>query len=308
MNAKKGILRILCFLVCFFIFAASVTVLMPDSFSNSYQRVLVTQYDYFNSIEENKVVFIGNSSLAFGFDQDLMEDLTGKPCPLLGNHAGHGLTFVMEMSKTNLRSGDAVVIEFVNNEYNQCGMVYILTGIGNRYDMYKIFFPQLKKEIFKGFVSGVKKKLENNLAGGFEIEEPSYTFGAFSDKGGMTLLRKEIYAAKITEESVKTFDDVNFNSDFIAYVNSYVDYCKSIGVDVYFTIPCYMDEAVTANKDTIEKWDKNLSSQLNAPLISNSNDYIFERKYIYNSIAHCNSEGAIVRTKQLYDDLKDYIS
>ena len=149
MEMKKKIIRIICFPLCFILFAVAVTALMPDSFAKSYQRVLVTQYDYLNSIDEEKIVFVGNSCLAFGFDQELMEELTGKPCPILGNNAGHGLTFLLEMSKTNLRAGDTVVIEFSNNEYNRCGTEFILTGLGNRYDMYKIFFPQLEKEFFK---------------------------------------------------------------------------------------------------------------------------------------------------------------
>lgn len=313
MGTKQKVIRMICFPLLFVVFAVLVTVLMPDSFANSYQRVLVAQYDYLNSIEENKIVFIGNSSLAFGYDQELMEKLTGKPCPILGNNAGHGLTFLMEMSKTNLRPGDNVVIEFAANEYNRCGTEYLVTGIGNRYEMYKIFFPQLKKEFFDGYVSAVKKRFENCFIGGFRTNEPAYAREAFSDKGGMIFQRDAcLLPTTYTEETaqkygVKRYGDIILDPKFVAYVNDYTAYCESIGVNVYLTITCYMEDAVASTEMEMDAEDALLAENFNAPLISKSKDYVFEHKYFYNGIAHCNSEGAILRTELLYRDLHKYL-
>lgn len=41
------------------------------------------------------------------------------------------------------------------------------------------------------------------------------------------------------------------------------------------------------------------------PYISNPEDYFFENELMSNSIYHCSSEGAIVRTQLLIQDLKN---
>jgi hypothetical protein len=99
----------------------------------------------------------------------------------------------------------------------------------------------------------------------------------------------------------------HFNDSFIAYLNDYIDYCNSIGVQVLFTTYPTLDEAVRSTDVEIIASDKAFSKVIKAPFISNSLDYIYPREYIYDYIAHCNSAGAIKRTKQLYNDLKDYL-
>ena len=311
----KKIIRIFSFFIGFVLFCALLIGLIPDQFSSSYQRALVKQYDYYTSMKnnKNKIVFVGNSSLYFGLNLDEMENLTGRPCCILGNHAGYGMTYPIEMSKANLREGDTVVIELVNNAPYECGSDLLLTGIGKRYDLYQYFVGDMRRQILRAYPSYLKKNFEYWLSGGYKAT------GAYSsesyDKRGSAIYNRPvcIIPEPYTDEVAKTYswcryDDYPFNKEFISYINDYVAYCKKRNVKVYFTLQCYLDEAVKSTEANMDLRDKTLSEQLHAPLISRTKDYIFPRKYIYDFIAHCNTNGAKVRTKLLYHDLKPYLS
>ncbi len=307
----KKFIRFVSFFLVLALFLFSVIMLIPDQFEGSYQRVLVTQYDYYRSIEENKIVFIGNSSLAYGLDLDLMEELTGRKCAIIGNHAGYGMTYLIEMSKSNLKSGDIVVIEFSSMSINSCGTELLHTGIGKRLDMYRFVYSGVADQMLEAYPSYLKKNLNYFLRGGYE---PSgiYCAESFDERGNMIAPREGcVIPYPFDDEAAKIFTwkyfATEFESAFIDYLNEYTRYCEKLGVEVYYTIPYYLDESVKSSEETIEQHDEVLSAQLNAPLISKSSDYIFPREYIYNAIAHCNTVGAQHRTRLLYNDLKPYL-
>ena len=142
----KYIFRGTAFISGFCIFMLLLTILLPDPFGRAYQRALVYQYKYYQSLQGNKITFVGNSSLSFGLDLDRMEALTGRPCAILGNHGGYGMSFLMEMSKSNMQEGDIIVLELVENYIDTCGEDLLLTGIGHEYEMYKFFIPEVRND------------------------------------------------------------------------------------------------------------------------------------------------------------------
>ncbi len=311
---KRNVISFIGFFVGLFVFLALtfgvVTYAVPDQFAESYQRALVYQYDYYKTLEQNKIVFIGNSCLSFGFDLDLMEERTGRPCAILGNHAGLGLTYLINMSKSNLKQGDIVVIEY--NDFDGIGSELLLTGIGNRLDMYRFISPHHWDDVAKSYGTYFTKKLSYNTTGGYHAEG-SYSASAYDKRGNMSTYRKECTIPyPFTDEVAKkynwaTFSTDDYNMNMINVLNKYVAYCKSIGVKVYFTRNCYLDESIKSTEEEIVASDRALAKLLDAPLISNSLDYIYGREYMYNGIQHCNTLGAQKRTEQLYKDLCKYV-
>ncbi len=282
--------------------------LLPDPFKRAYQRAIVIQYDYYKNIEGNKIVFVGNSSLSFGFDLDMMEKLTGKQCVILGNHAGYGMSFVMQMSKSNLQQGDIVVLELVSNTIDYCGAELLLTGIGHHYDMYRFFIPEVRRKVISSYPSYLEKVLMYNFSSGYSASG-SYSMDSYDYRGNMIYDRPECTIPDpYTEEVAKIygyarFTGEDYDSEFVKYVNNYIQYCDEHGIKVYITIPCYYDKALISSDADMEAFDNTLQRTFNAPVISKQADYIFERKYIYNAIAHCNTEGAKLRTELIYKDM-----
>lgn len=310
---KKLLLKGLIFVpVLFLSLVLFVNYVIPPQYDDSYQRAITLQYDAYKKIKSNKIVFIGNSSLAYGLDLDLMEELSGSTCQILGNHAGIGLPYLMEMSKSNLRSGDTVVIEFVNNTIDSFGADLLLTGIENHIEMYRFFRPRDIDDVVKAYPSYVSKKINAWIYTPYKGND-GYEISDFDDRGNMILRREgclipEPWNDKV-EETYKTAHwSTTFDKAFIQYLNEYIAYCKDRNVQVLFTCVPYLDESVRSTTEEIRASDEALSDLLDAPLVSDSLNYIYSRTYIYNAIAHCNSLGAEKRTRQLYQDIKPYIS
>lgn len=304
----KKILKVGLFIVGFCAFVAIACFLLPDPFERAYQRAIVNQYDYYKSIEGNKIVFVGNSSLSFGFDLDTMEELTGEQCAILGNHAGYGMSFVMEMSKSNLKPGDIVVLELVGNTIDSCGEDLLLTGIGHHYDMYRFFIPEVRGKIVSYYPSYLNEIVMYDLNSGYSASG-SYSMDSYDDRGNMIYDRPECeipdpYTEEVAEiYKHASFSGADYDSEYAKYVNDYIKYCNDMGVEVYITIPCYYDKAVISTEEDMKAFDNTLQKTFNAPVISKQEDYIFEREYIYNAIAHCNTEGAKHRTELIYKDM-----
>ena len=307
-HMKKAI-RVLFFVIGFCAFVVLACVLLPDPFGKAYQRNLVRQYDYYSGIEENKMVFIGSSSLSFGYDQETMEDLTGKTCALLGNHYGYGMTYLMEMSKSNLKSGDIVVLEMADQTIDKCGEDLLLTGIGHRYEMYKFFIPQNRWKIISYYPSYIKKVLMYDLDGGYDPGEGPYMINSFDEKGSMIYPRPECELPMPYKEDPSkdhifiSFSGRPFQAEYVEYINDYIAYCKDLGVEVYITLHCYLDEAIISPEEDINAYEQTLKASFDAPIISDQADYIFGREYFYDNPMHCNTEGAKYRTTLIYNDL-----
>ena len=304
----KYIFRGIAFISGFCIFMLLLTMLLPDPFGRAYQRALVYQYKYYKSLQGNKITVVGNSSLSFGFDLDRMEELTGKPCAILGNHYGYGMSFLMEMSKSNMQEGDIIVLELVDNYIDTCGEALLLTGIGHEYEMYKFFIPEVRWKVLSYYPSYLKDVISYNLNAGYKASG-TYSMDSYDERGNMILDRPECvipdpYTKEVAETyKYKTFSGEAWDPLWIKYVKDYIAYCNLHGVKVYITLPCCYDKAVLSSKEDIDAFDEMMKKTFGNAVISKQSDYIFDRKYIFDGILHCNNTGAKYRTEQIYRDM-----
>jgi len=280
----------------------------PKSFKDSYQSMLLCQYDHYRSITTpGKILVIGGSSVAFGIDLDVMEAKTGCSCTEFGVHLGTGYSFLMEASKCNLHSGDIVVIEFFNHSIDDFDPELILSGIGDRLDMYRFFLPVYITKVAADYPRYIAKRYFYNL---FTYQDNGYDDLNFDARGCMTIQRDEKNAPNIDEftkgnEPFSYPDDLA--EDFIEYLSDYVDYCQSLGVKVFFTYPPYMKENWDWNGIDFKRYDEEFASKLPAPLITSLEDAIYSKEYIWGFPFHLNTEGAKIRSERLAEALKPYL-
>lgn len=316
----KIILRFIAFILVFVILFALIFVAFPDQFGNAYQRVLVKQHDYLKSVKnQDKIVFIGASSLAFGYDIDVMENLTGKPCPVIGNNMSQGFRYLFEMVKPYIKSGDTVVIECAPEyEENNDGFELLITGIGKRFDMYRYFTKDMWKAAADVYLNYIEKNIKYfRSIEGYSPAAP-YSADATNEKGAMTFFREECLLSEgylngnpDDNEEGRIYADFkgklhHFKKDNLIYFNEFATYCKNKDINVYFTIaPIYED--VVVNLADYGTFFNTISDNLSAPLISDCYDYLFPRDYIYDAEAHCTSAGAEYRTNLLFNNIKPYI-
>lgn len=303
---KKVIIRFVGFLLCFTIGTTCLLRFMPDKFATSYQRGLVRQYDYLRSVaDDEKIVFLGYSTMCFGLDMDRMEELSGKRTVILANQVSVGYPLLVEMSKEYLHPGDIVVMEVYDYDYWDVGVDNMLTGIGKRVELYRFIPKQMRMEVAARFPAVVKKNLEYilNRHGGFG---GPYSAEGFDGRGNYVFYRDECVLSNPYEgESGWTdYTDTELPEDTVEALNAYATWCKEHDVTLYFTIPPVCEDVVkagTGDEATMDARDAAYQRVLDAPLISRSKDYVFSRKYMWD--AHNNTKGQLERTERLYQDI-----
>ena len=127
-----------------------------DVFHSGYQSLVQDQYRILKNTNDPKIVVVGGSSLAFGLNQQMIEEATGYEVVNLGLHAGLGLWFPTEMAKTNINEGDIVLVGYEYlwiygfDAYDQS---LIMSGIDDNIEMYRIIpldkWPEFLGNIFE---------------------------------------------------------------------------------------------------------------------------------------------------------------
>ena len=313
----KAFVRGIAFILLFLFLFVGMLCAIPDQFGNAFHRAVVRQYDYFKSLQGEKIVFIGSSSLSFSLDLDLMEELVQRPCAILGNTYGTGLIFQTEIAKSNLSSGDIVVVEYQNYAYNTGESELLLSAVGKRYDMHRYYPKELLGKILEGYPSYFIKNLNYWRSWPFYVGLP-YDIAAYDERGNMSFIREECeIPEEFSDEVAERYGWADFYSmirgidyRFVERLNEFVLWCKDRNIKIYFIVPVVYEAAVPdyCDRESVNAYDDAISSVLAAPLISHSADYIFPREFIYESIQHCTTAGAEVRTQLLYRDLQPYLA
>ena len=80
------------------------------SYEQSYSASLADKVERLRSINQPKIVLVGNSNLAFGIDSEKIEQELKMPVVNMGLHGGIGNAFHEGMAKANITAGDIYVI------------------------------------------------------------------------------------------------------------------------------------------------------------------------------------------------------
>lgn len=286
-------------------------ILSDDVYLETYYCGLQTQYDRLLSVDEEKVVVVGGSNVAFGLDSELFEQLYGKPSVAFGLYGAFGTKLMMDLSKTNLNKGDIVILapELTAEAYSlffNADAVWKATE-GRTDILRKIDFEnydEMLSELYE-FLTTKNEYIENGVS---ISPEDIYSFSSLNDYGE---IKKGLRSGNVlavgyqNDEILYSVEDVA--DDFFDYINDYVTYCKLRGVTVYFSFSPTNDRATVNQQITQEDWASlyfELTQRLDCAVISNPSDYVFDYRYFYDTNFHLNDSGVVLRTVQLVKDLK----
>lgn len=95
-----------------------VGIIMPQ-YEYSYNAALLDKIARLESIQEPKIVLVGNSNLPFGIKSELIEEAFHMPVVNMGMQGSLGNAFHEEMAKINVQNGDIIILfhtEFSDND------------------------------------------------------------------------------------------------------------------------------------------------------------------------------------------------
>lgn len=311
----KTAVPIICLIVAIAMPVAFVPCVLAATgaqYADTYYAALSKQYDRLNSIDVPKVIVVGGSSVAFGLDSRLFEELYGMPSAAFGLYGSFGVKVMMDLSKTNIGRGDVIVLapEITSESLSlYFGAESMLKATEQRPDILAHIAFDNVGDVLGASWGFARTKLENMRNGTDFDLDGVYRASAVNEYGEIdrSVFPREgnILATGYLDEPIR-YSSEDVSDEFIDYVNDYVAYCRLRGAEVYYSFPPVNERAVKGGdlrEDTAEYYSY-MAEKLDCEVISDPLDYVYDYRYFYDTNFHLNDSGAVLRTVQLVRDLK----
>lgn len=279
---------------------------MPQ-YLQEYTAAAIDKIAYLKSVHTPKIILVGNSNVAFGFDSKLIEDRIGMPVVNLGMHGGLGNTFHENMAKFNIDEGDIVIL--CHTSYDDDGTIgdtiLAWTLIENHYELYKLIDKKDVVNMVKAFPSYLSKSINlwSNMEGNSAVAGSAYQRNAFNQYGDVSFNRPQNadnldFTNKIVVPGLGNECIKNINS-----LNKYVlDKKATLLIAGYPIANC----EYTPDEKLYEDFQESLEQRVDCTIISDFTDYFFGPEYFFDTVYHLTNDGAQKRSELLVEDLERY--
>ena len=289
----------------------TAVLMMPEQFDDLYLGELADKYARLRSLsDENKIIVVGGSSVAFGINSQVMEKYLGMPVVNFGLYGPLGTTIMMDLTRGHIQEGDVVVLAPETDEQTMT-MTFNGEGVWESCDsdftmLFKIRFHNWGDMLGSFWVYAQKKLQFFHL--GKASPDGVYDHSSFNEYGDMIFQRMgtimpEGYDPTVPIDLVPTIT----NDEYIDYVNDYIAYCERQGARVYFSWPPMNEMGVQQDEAGILAYATFIRENIDCPVISDISDYILDPGYFYDTNYHVNDIGVYVHTANLIQDLENVI-
>ena len=277
-----------------------------------YQASLVDKIERLESINESKIILVGNSNLAFGIYSDQIEEDIGMPVVNLGLHGGLGNAYHEEIAKLNINEGDIVIVCHSNYEDEDVISDPELAWV--TYDYNENVWPIIRKKDYLTMLKAYPAYLRDSYylwitrRGNLETGDV-YSRSAFNQYGDV--IAKDDAEQMNTDEFFKEnkISVPSINDTCINRLNILNQYCKDRGATLLIAgYPIAYGEYSEFSEKDFDVFQSELASRFDGVVISDYSDYFFPYDYFYNTELHLNEKGANARTKQLIKDIKNWLN
>ncbi|MCI8966540.1 MAG: hypothetical protein HFH75_02985 [Lachnospiraceae bacterium] len=297
-----GVLLCIVVVLCslyFGIFFMSV----PAQYADNYNASLIDKVDRLESIDEPKIILVGNSNLAYGINSELIEESMGMPVANLGLHGGLGNKFLERIALLGINEGDLVIICHTDysdkNELKQADLAWIT--LENHWELWKIPDAKMWGELLVALPDYTFNAMSLYLSGrGNQSSDEVYARKAFNVYGD-NVSHRESGRYEIEDSSV-TVPEIN--DECVKRINKLGEYCDTVGAKLVIAGYPIMVGEDTPNKDCYTLFQNELRDKMNCEIISDYEDYFFAKEYFYDGCLHMTNEGADLRTSQLIRDIE----
>lgn len=297
-----GILFCIVIILCgayFGMFFANI----PAQYADNYNASLIDKVDRLESIDEPKIILVGNSNLAYGVNSELIEETIGRPVVNLGLHGGLGNKFLERIALLGINEGDLVVICHTDysdeDELGQADLAWIT--LENHWELWKIPDIKMWAELLVALPDYTFNAMSLYLSGrGNQSSDEIYARSAFNVYGD-NISHREGGINEIEDSSV-TVPEISV--ECVKRINELNEYCNAVGARLVIAGYPIMIGTDTPDKDCYAIFQDELRDKMNCEIISDYKDYFWTKEYFYDGCLHMTNEGADLRTRQLIRDIK----
>ena len=307
-----GVLLVLTPFGIFFLVANS----QPHIYSKTYYAALVDKVQRLDSLKnEKKIILIGGSNVAFGFNSQLIEEeFPEYKVVNFGLYAMLGTKIMMDLALSSVNEGDMV---FISPEINpQSTSLYFdptstLKAIEDNMDIMNRLPKDNKNSVIGSYFDFVvsKSKLDQAIDPG----ETVYRRNNFNEYGDVQYASRDSNGVLFQDRNRMPvhYDpgmiiDYSYSIDrsFTNYINNFGSFVKKKKAKLFYAFSPVNELAIKDKTEAPIEYYWALRQSLSCDVIGNPIEYIIDPHYFYDSNFHLNNSGAIFRTLLFINDIK----
>jgi len=281
-------------------------------YGETFVGALDEKFDRLSSTEEEKIIVVGGSSVAFGIDSALIESYTKMPVVNFGLYAALGTKLMLDLSRAGINEGDVVVIApeldaqtlslYFNTETT-------LQAMDGDWSMLRYVSADNIFSLVGGMWDHASRKIAYGKSGTYpDPGNTIYRSDSFNELGDIKMdgTRCENTMSLYYDPNTPiSFSEDIVSDEFIDYLNDYIALCKRRGASVYFSF-CPMNSYAIADGESIEdalKLQEYLDGVLDCPILGSIENSILEPEYFYDTNFHLNDSGMLLHSSNLTKDI-----
>ncbi len=280
-------------------------IMLIPQYSKSYFGALQDKVDRLETIQGPKIVLIGNSNVAFGYNSALLSEKMGMPVVNMGFHGGLGNKFHEDMMDYNVQPGDIYVVSHIT--YWNTGRIEspidAWAVAENHPKLWHLIKKVDYKHMFKAFPSYIKKCVTRHITLE-DMNEPSgaYARSSFNEYGDIGVDRNHVEKAYSEEIWAPITSKAEFDS-----LNEWNTYLQSRGASLVIAGFPIMYDHWPVDDEYMDTFQSDMENGFECAVISKWRDYCYPDEFFYDTQYHLTTEGANARTEQLIRDLTAYL-
>jgi hypothetical protein len=276
----------------------------------SFLAAFADKQELLQSTPSPRVILVGGSSVAFGFDCAALAQKVGVPVVNMGLQGGLGLPFELESLKPDLREGDIVILspEYHNilgklNGGEMLAQIAVLYPRSIQYfstwnEVWQMMrtFPAVHASAIRNMLEDLK--LHHCLV--CTNREPVYYRDAFDKSTGDVVINEAITRRDAPIVLNLPFDiDSKELSESIKILNRFVQYAAARNITVFFYYPSSVDVTDVSTAEILKQLDRRLRVELTIPILNSLKDSQYGSEYMYDTAYHLNWAGDALNTQRL---------
>ena len=277
---------------------------------DAYLAAIIDKEALLKNTPSPKVIIIGGSNAAFGFDSKKIADALGMPVVNTGLQAGLGLRYSLNFVKPYIHAGDILLVspEYENLLGNIRGgevlgeMLMLYPG-GIKYLSSWNEFWELAKVLPALQTEMVHQRLEDEITNTCKECNGSkviYFRSAFDPQTGDITTNKGTFKGSGGFEFTLNYTVPNSNFEQnIRFLNKFNRFVTGKGASMIYVYPSIVNAFDDSVKKTLSDTDAVLRQQLEFPILEDQADTFFPQKLMFDTEYHLNDAGRTLRTDRV---------
>lgn len=288
----------------------------------NYLAATVDKHERLRRTTGSRIVLVGGSNVAFGFESDRMESALGRPVVNMGLAAGLGIEFMLREIEPALRDGDLVVLSLEYDHFARGPSAELFSGLGfdpNVLERVLVFRPE--SGLALGWTHARKIVLDRGLGIAGEIvrrsllgaKSPSDEEGKQSARAAFNswgdLVGHRLEPARTTPEVVNQLplvaDARGFpNGAALAAIEGFVERVQRKAVRVVFSFTPKPLRTIEREGELAERLAAALRRIPRLTVVDAPRDHAYPAEQFFDTANHLTAEGAAERTGRLIASLE----